>query len=163
VQSIGLLRSLVIFWGFLDEFLGYLEWLEPNRKYFLGTEGPTVIFPNVQGPRQNLQEAQGPKCKMVSYYGFLNFIFQWKIWWTGSVVRGSSDAARVHHGPRWRGQEGTAAPWWSAGARAHRCSPAAVEEDELNEAVPEGCSPEHERWRRGSVTEAKNGSSLSSA
>jgi hypothetical protein len=42
-------------------FLGYLEWLLPNRKYFSETEGPVVIFPNVQGPRQNLQETQGPK------------------------------------------------------------------------------------------------------
>jgi hypothetical protein len=37
-----------------------------------------------------------------------------------------------------------------AGARARRCSPAAVEEDEPNEAVEEGCSPEHERRRDGS-------------
>jgi hypothetical protein len=50
-----------IFQGFLGEFLGYLEWLGPNRKYFSETEGPAIIFPNVQGPRQNLQEAQGPK------------------------------------------------------------------------------------------------------
>jgi hypothetical protein len=31
------------------------------------------------------------------------------------------------------------------GGRAHRCSPAVVEEDEPDEAMPEGCSPEHER------------------
>jgi hypothetical protein len=42
----GLLRSVGIFWGFLGEFLGYLEWLGPNRIYFLKTEGPVVIFPN---------------------------------------------------------------------------------------------------------------------
>jgi hypothetical protein len=35
---------------------------------------------------------------------------------------------------------------WRTGARAHRCLPLAVEEDEPDEAVPEGCSPEHE-WR----------------
>jgi hypothetical protein len=46
-----------IFSGILGEFLGYLEWLGPNRKYFLETEGPAVIFPNVQGPWQNIQEA----------------------------------------------------------------------------------------------------------
>jgi hypothetical protein len=41
-------------------------------------------------------------------------------------------------------------------ARAHRCSPAAVEEDESDEAVPEGCSPVYERSRRGGAMEAKN-------
>jgi hypothetical protein len=38
-----------------------------------------------------------------------------------------------------------------------------VEEDEPVEAMPEGCSPEHERQRRGDATEAKNGGGLSSA
>jgi hypothetical protein len=38
-----------------------------------------------------------------------------------------------------------------------------VEEDEPDEAVQEGCSPEYERQRRGGATEAKNVSSLSSA
>jgi hypothetical protein len=79
-QKIGLLRSAGIFQGFLGEFLGYLEWVGPNRKYFLETEGPAVIFPNAPGPRQNFQEAQGTKCRMVRNYGFLRFIFQWKIW-----------------------------------------------------------------------------------
>jgi hypothetical protein len=42
------------------------------------------------------------------------------------------------------------AQWCLAGVRrpcvrAHRWSPAAVEEDEPDEAVPEGCSLEHER------------------
>jgi hypothetical protein len=78
-QKIGLLRSTWMFRGFLDEFFGYLEWLGPNHKYFSETEGPVVIFPNAQGPRQNLQEAQGLICKMVRNYGFLGFIFQWKI------------------------------------------------------------------------------------
>jgi hypothetical protein len=85
---IGFLRSVEIFRGFLGEFWGYLEWLGPNRKYFSETEGHAVVFPNVQGPRQNLQEALGPKCKMVKNYGFLGFIFQWKIRWTGSTVLG---------------------------------------------------------------------------
>jgi hypothetical protein len=40
----GLLRSVGIFWGFLGEFLGYLEWLGPNRKYFSKTEGAAAIF-----------------------------------------------------------------------------------------------------------------------
>jgi hypothetical protein len=70
---------VVFFQGFLGEFLVYLEWLGPNHKYFSETERPAVILPNVQGPRQNLQEAPGPKCKMVRNYGFLGFIFQWKI------------------------------------------------------------------------------------
>jgi hypothetical protein len=52
---------------------------------------------------------------------------------------------------------------WHAGARAHQCSLSSVEEDEPDEAVPEGCSPEHEwRWRGGAM-EAKNGGGLSMA
>jgi hypothetical protein len=78
-QKIGILRSVGIFWGFLGEFLGYLEWLGANHKYFSETQGLEVFFPNAQGPQQNLQEDQGPKCKMVRNYGFLRFIFQWKI------------------------------------------------------------------------------------
>jgi hypothetical protein len=46
VQKRGLFQSVGIFQGFLGEFLGYLEWLGPNRKYFLKTEGPAVIFSN---------------------------------------------------------------------------------------------------------------------
>jgi hypothetical protein len=49
------------------------------------------------------------------------------------------------------------------GTRACRCSPTAVEEDEPDEAVPEGCSLEQERQQRGGVMEAKNGDGLSSA
>jgi hypothetical protein len=75
LQKIGLLRSVGIFQGCLGAFLGYLEWVGPNRKYFLEAEGPAVIFPNAQGPQQNLQEAWGPKSKMVRNYGFLGFIF----------------------------------------------------------------------------------------
>jgi hypothetical protein len=37
------------FQGFLGEFLGYLEWLGPNHKYFSEIEAPAVIFPNAQG------------------------------------------------------------------------------------------------------------------
>jgi hypothetical protein len=47
-QLIGLLRSAGIFWQFWGEFLGYLEWLGPNHKYFFQTEGPAIIFPNAQ-------------------------------------------------------------------------------------------------------------------
>jgi hypothetical protein len=47
------------------------------------------------------------------------------------------------------------------GARAHWCSLAVAEEDELDEVVPEGCSPEHELQRRGGAMEAKNGGGLS--
>jgi hypothetical protein len=50
-----------------------------------------------------------------------------------------------------------------AGARACRCSLTAVEEDELDEAVLEGCSPEHKRWQRSGATKVKNGGGLSSA
>jgi hypothetical protein len=41
--------------------------------------------------------------------------------------------------------------------------PAAVEEDETDEAVLEGCSPEHERRWRGRATEVENNGGLSSA
>jgi hypothetical protein len=68
-QKTGLMQSARIFWVFLGEFLGYLEWIGPNHKYFSETEGPTVIFTNVQGLRQNFQEVEGPKCKMVGNYG----------------------------------------------------------------------------------------------
>jgi hypothetical protein len=78
---------------------------------------------------------------------FSDFFFQWKIWLTGSTARGLGGAAQVHRGPRQRGQKGTTV----------------VEEDEPDKAVPEGFSPEHERRWRGSATEAKNGSGLSSA
>jgi hypothetical protein len=46
VQKTGLLQSVVIFGGFLGEFLGYLEWLGPDCKYFSEIEGHAVIFPN---------------------------------------------------------------------------------------------------------------------
>jgi hypothetical protein len=49
------------------------------------------------------------------------------------------------------------------GARAYRCSPAVVEEDESDGVVSEGCSPKHERRRRCGATEARNGGGLSSA
>jgi hypothetical protein len=48
------------------------------------------------------------------------------------------------------------------GARAHRCSPAVVEEEEPDEAVPEGCSLDYEWRQRGSATEAKNDDGLNS-
>jgi hypothetical protein len=78
-------------------------------------------------------------------------------------VRGPGGGAQVHGAPWRRGQEGVAAPCWRAGAGAHRCSLAAVEEDEPDEAVPKGCSREHERWQRGDATEDKNGAGLSSS
>jgi hypothetical protein len=59
--------------------------------------------------------------------------------------------------------------WWHlavarrAGSRARRCSLAMVEEDEMDEAVLEGCSLEHEWWQRAVATEVKNGGGLSSA
>jgi hypothetical protein len=49
------------------------------------------------------------------------------------------------------------------GARSHWCSPSVVEEDVLDEAVPKGCSSEHERWWRGGMTKAKHGGGLSLA
>jgi hypothetical protein len=80
---------------------------------------------------------------------------------------------RVHD--MWTGWHGSGLPWteaaWTrghggarrAGTRARQCSPAAVEEDEPDEVVPEGCSPEHERWQRGGTMEVKNDGGLSSA
>jgi hypothetical protein len=94
-------------------------------------------------------------------YHFPRFILQWKIWWIRSTAHGPGGVARVHGGPRCCGQEGTTAPCRCAGARDHWCSPTVVEEDEPDEAVPEGCLLEHERRRRGDTTEAKNGDGLS--
>jgi hypothetical protein len=76
VQKTAVLAKFENFLRIFDEFLGYFEWLGPNHKYFLETEGHAVIFPNAQGPRQNLQEAQGPKCKTVRNYRFPGFVFQ---------------------------------------------------------------------------------------
>jgi hypothetical protein len=78
----------------------------------------------------------------------------------GSMVNGPGGVAQVHRGPRQRGQECATVPCRRVGARAHRCSPAAVKEDEPNEAVLEGCAPER---RRGGTTEAKNDGGLSLA
>jgi hypothetical protein len=74
--------------------------------------------------------------------------------WLGSIMDGGGADQRA----RWR-----LARAWRMGARARRCSPATVEEDEPDEAVPEGCSPEHNRRGRGGATEAKNGDGLSSS
>jgi hypothetical protein len=56
-------------------------------------------------------------------------------WLRSTVERGGADKRA------WRRLGGA----WREGARAHWCSPAAMEEDEPDEEVPEGCSPEHER------------------
>jgi hypothetical protein len=52
---------------------------------------------------------------------------------------------------------------WRTGTRARRCSPAAAEDDESDEAGLEGCSPEHERRQRDGTMKAKIGGGLSSA
>jgi hypothetical protein len=110
--------------GIFSGIFGVFGVVGPNHKYFSETEGSAVIFPNAQGPRQNLQEAQGPKCKMLRNYGFLRFIFQWKSGGPGTqhvdqevrlgstVDRGGTDkrARRSLAGAR------------RAGARAHRCT-----------------------------------------
>jgi hypothetical protein len=49
---------------------------------------------------------------------------------------------------------------WRAGGRARRCSPVAVEEDEPDEAVPAGCSPEHERRLELGAREKKGAKDL---
>jgi hypothetical protein len=59
-----------IFHGFLGEFLGYLEWLGPNRKYFSETEGPVVIFPNAQGSWKIYKKLRGLNAK---WQGIMNF------------------------------------------------------------------------------------------
>jgi hypothetical protein len=73
----------------------------------------------------------------------------------------------VHH--LWTERRGSG-PWCTEvalirgcdSARAHRWSPAVVEGGEPDEAVPEGCSPEHERRRRGGAMAMKTGGGLSS-
>jgi hypothetical protein len=68
------------------------------------------------------------------------------------------DRAAWHGSTMDRGGTNKRARWCLAGARrsgvrAHRCSPVTVEEDKPDEAVLEGCSPEHEptakRWCDG--------------
>jgi hypothetical protein len=77
---------------------------------------------------------------------FSDLFFNGKIQWTGSTTHGPGGVTQVHCGLRWCGQKGAATPCWRAGVRAHWCSSTAMEEDELDEAVPEGCSQEHEMW-----------------
>jgi hypothetical protein len=50
-----------------------------------------------------------------------------------------------------------------AGTSAHRCSLVVAEEDEQDEAVPEGCSPEHKQRGRGGTTMVKGGGGSSLA
>jgi hypothetical protein len=100
---------------------------------------------NFSGPQLDFRQVRGSFAK-----------------WRGVSARDLFFNRKYHGGPRQRGQEGMTVPWRCMGARAHRCSPAMVEDDEPDEAAPEGCSLEHERRRRCGATEAKNGGSLSS-
>jgi hypothetical protein len=81
----------------------------------------------------------------VRIYGFLRFIFQWKIRWTGPTARLRSMVDRGSMDKR----------AWRAGARAHRCSPVVVEEFERDEAVAERRRDEGEerRWLELGVRE----------
>jgi hypothetical protein len=49
-----------------------------------------------------------------------------------------------------------------ASASDHRCSSVVAEEDEQDEAVPEGCSLEHNLQQRGGLTMVKSGGDLCS-
>jgi hypothetical protein len=93
--------------------------------------------------------------------GFLDFrfIFQWKIWWTGSTARLGPvmDRGGMDMRVRW-----CLAGAWRAGARAHRFSLVEAEEDEPDEVAPKGCSPEHEQRRRGGASAKKTSSGSSS-
>jgi hypothetical protein len=51
------------FLGILGEFLGYLEWLGPNRKYFSETEGPVVIFQMCRDRGKMYKELRGLNAK----------------------------------------------------------------------------------------------------
>jgi hypothetical protein len=46
-------------------------------------------------------------------------------------------------------------------ARRHRCSLAVAEEEE-DEVMSEGCSPEHQQWQRGGAMMTKSGGGSSS-
>jgi hypothetical protein len=82
-------------------------------------------------------------------------------------VHGAVDrhCTRVHDGPRevWTLGAACLADMRNAGARAHRSSPVVAKGDEGDEAVPEGCSPEHERrWRGGAMVVECSGGSFTS-
>jgi hypothetical protein len=49
------------------------------------------------------------------------------------------------------------------GTRDHWCLPAVAEEEGQDEAMLEGCSPEHEQQRGGGVATVKSSGGLSSA
>jgi hypothetical protein len=100
------------------------------------------------------------------WHGFMEFgiIFQWKIRWTGSTARGPGDAggSMVDRGGADKRTRRHLVGARRVGAIAHRWLLAAGEGAELYEAVLEGCSPKHERWRRGGAMAKKTGGGLSS-
>jgi hypothetical protein len=83
-----------------------------------------------------------------------------KMWWTGSTAGGpvnggcTVDRGRAHgRGSLERDQ---------SGARAHWSSQVVARDEDGDETKPRGCSPKQGQWRRGGVTTAKNGGSVSS-
>jgi hypothetical protein len=103
------------------------------------------------GLQGDIEQDLGPFYKVVWISGF---IFQWKIWWTGSTVDqgGADKRARL-----------CLAGMWHAGARARWCRSVMAEEDEPDEPVSEGCSPEHEQRWRGRASAKKTGGKSSSS
>jgi hypothetical protein len=102
------------------------------------------------------------------YKGF--FAMCWGFFQLG-IFSNENSVDRVHGS--WIGWRGLG-PWWNevmrqclvgvrhTGMRARRCSPVVMEEDELDEVVLKGCSPKHERQRRGGAMEVKIRGGLSS-
>jgi hypothetical protein len=106
-------------------FLGYLDWLGPNHKYFLKTEGLIKRIQYCFGLRVDLQHSQGLQCKMVENIIFLDLFSNGKFGGQGpqhvdlaarfrSTACGPGGAAQVHSGSRQRGKQGTVASCWHA-------------------------------------------------
>jgi hypothetical protein len=60
--------------------------------YFLGIEVPAIKFANAQGPRRNIQQVQGARCKIHGIYRISEFFSNGKShgsspWWYGQAAR----------------------------------------------------------------------------
>jgi hypothetical protein len=99
------------------------------------------------GPRVDIQEVQGPFCKVVEIKEFPDLIYNGKF--RGPSPRCSGPAARS--GPRWTtGARHT-------GARAHRSSPAGRNRDRGDTGNSIGCSLGRGRQRGGRAMEGNGG------
>jgi hypothetical protein len=103
--------------------------------------------------------------KILWEYCFLDLFSNGKIRGLGPQCGGpmARSGSTVDHGRRRHWARRCLISVRRTSARACQSSPAVVEGDEGDEAVPEGHSPEDERQRRGDAMMVKSGSGLSSA